>query len=308
MSPARRKRFLRLKNSGKKRRSFRLLFYLALLIALLGFFFLNTRLWKFSEKVGLVINRADGDIAVMSLDRKNKDITTIEIPGATELDVSRQLGRWRAKSIWQLGENEKVGGSLLRETIVKNFHFPILGWADSGASGFADGDLWGIIKAIFVPYKSNLTLADKIRIGLFSLGVTPSERSQILLGEGRFLKKVTLKDGEEGYVVQGKIPKELLVVFSQPQIAQQGLKVNLKDASGQSAVATEVGATIEVLGAKIAAVSRLPIASKDCLVSGRPEDFRRILAAVFDCEIVKTTPSGNFDIEIEIGERFAKRF
>src|SRR3972149_6326651 len=130
MTPARRRKYLRLKKRG--RRSFlKPLIYIGLALILIAFFFFNTKLWKLNQKLGLVINSPDGNVVVMSIDKQNEDITIIEIPATTQLDVARQLGSWRAKSIWTLGENEKLGGALLRETIVKNFHFPVLGWADA---------------------------------------------------------------------------------------------------------------------------------------------------------------------------------
>lgn len=307
MTPARRRKIIGLRKRSKNRNFFKPFFAL-LVLAALGFFAFNTKLWRAERKVGVVINSPVGDIVVVVLDAKNEEMTKIIIPGSTELEVARQLGKWKARSVWKLGENEKLGGKLLRETIIKDFHFPILGFADGGAYGFSQGDALGILKAAILPYKSNLTVADRIRIGLFSLGVKASKRRDIDLTRSSYLKKARLKDGEEGYLISGKIPKELLIVFSEPEIASEGLKVNIKDATGNGFSASEVGETIEVLGAKVTAVTKLPRTDSDCQVAGKVESSAKSVGELFGCKMKSGAPDGNFDIELEIGEAFARRF
>ncbi|MEK7112444.1 MAG: hypothetical protein AAB875_03890, partial [Patescibacteria group bacterium] len=81
--------------------------FILLLMLLLSF---QTKYWYGRFKVSAVYPTGEGDISVSVFDPKNESITSILIPGSTELDAARQLGTWRAKSVWQLGINEDLGG------------------------------------------------------------------------------------------------------------------------------------------------------------------------------------------------------
>ena len=157
------------------------------------------------------------------------------------------------------------------------------------------------------PYDTNLKMGDRLRIGFFILGLPNSKRTDLDLAKSGYLRKVRLTDGEEGYVLAGKIPKDLLIVFSDPEISRLGLKVNIRDAGGNPQVAQEIAEVIEVMGAKVAAVGKEAKASFDCRVRGSnffAKDVSRLLA----CKLEKEAPQGKFDLELEIGEGFAGRF
>ncbi len=307
MTPAqRRKRIRGFKDKSRKKPVFRLLL-LVFLLAFVFYLVLNTKYWNSKEKLSLALVSPEGGVVVTVLDPVSGEITNISIPKNTQVEAARQLGTWKIKSIWALGVNEKLGGSLLKDTILKNFKFPVSVWANRDGAGFASGGTLKIIKAMFFPYDTNLRLGDRLRIGIFSLGVTGFKRTDIDLAKGSYLRGVRLTDGEEGYVLSGKIPKDLLVVFSDPGLARAGLKVSIKDASGDPVVAEEVAEIIEVMGAKVAAVSREPRAPSDCAVRGE-NFFAKDVAKLLACKIEKASPEGSFDLELEIGERFAARF
>ena len=307
MTPAqRRKRIANFKNKGKKLPLVRLI-ALALAAIFLLYLALTTKYWNSKEKLSLVISSPEGGVVVSVLDPQNGEITNISIPKNTQVEASRQLGTWKIKSIWALGVNEKVGGALLKDTVVKNFKFPVSVWANGGALGFASGDTLGILKAMFFPYDTNLRMGDRLRIGIFSLGLSNSKRTDLDLAKSGYLKKAKLTDGEEGYVLSGRLPKDLLVVFSDPEISRLGLKVSIKDASGNPRVAQEIAEVIEVMGAKVAAVSKETKASSDCRIWGS-NFFAKDLTRLLSCKLEKEPPQGKFDLEIEIGEGFAERF
>ena len=305
-SAQRRKRIARFQSKGKKRPVFRLL-VLALVGAFVLYLGLTTKYWNSKEKLSMVIGAPDGGVVVSVLDPQNGEITNIAIPKNTQVESSRELGTWKLRSIWALGVNEKIGGRLLKDTVLKNFKFPVSVWADTRAYGFATGDTLGTLKAMFFPYDTNLKMGDRLRIGIFSLGLGNSKRTDLDLGKSGYLKKTRLTDGEEGYVLSGRIPKDLLIVFSDPEISRLGLKINIKDASGDPSVAQEVAEVIEVIGAKVAAVTKEPKAPSDCRIWGSgffAKDVARLLA----CKLEKEPPEGMFDVELEIGEGFAARF
>src|SRR3990170_2738048 len=268
---------------------------LAVVLIAGAFFFLSfqTRFWDAKSKLTLATNTKEGDIIVSSFDPQTASVTNIFIPASTQVNVSRQLGSWRAKSIWQLGLNEKLSGALLRETVVKNFYLPIVAWGDAPALAFSQGDFLGIARAMVLPFKTNLKVGDKIKLGIFALSVKNPKRTDLDLRQGNYLKKARLTDGEEGYIPTGAGLEKLIIYFAD---------------SGGSRVAQEVGKTIEMIGAKVSSLSKVEQEDTDCQVAGKDKRLVELISAVFSCQKVKGEPSGNFDAQVKLGKGFIGRY
>lgn len=306
MSPALRKRRL-----PKKKKRFGPVRFLALTLVFVAFLFFlafQTRFWDKDSKLTLVINKKDGDVLVAVFNPVVDEVTNITIPKNTQLRVARQLGTWKAGSVWQLGENEGLEGKLLQETITYHLELPVVAWADSPAEGFASGELVALAKAVSLPYKTNLKIGDRLKLALFSFGVKNFKREEINLAETKLLKKTRLIDGGEGFVLVGDLPASILALFSDIKISQKGTSVLIKNATGKKSVAEQVGGIIEVLGAKVAAIKEEENGDFDCLVLGKDQKAVEKLAQVFSCQKEKSLPSGSLDLEIRLGEGFAKRF
>jgi len=255
-----------------------------------------------------VINKESGEVVISVFDPGLEKITNITFPKNTEVDVARQLGRWQLGSVRELGENEDLEGKLLAETMVKHFKLPVAAWADAPALGFAEGDVAGIIKASLLPYKTNLGIGDKLKLGLFSIRIKNLKRENINFAEGNILKKVTLIGGEEGYVLAGRLPNYIVALFSNSNISNGGSVVVILDATGKANVAEEVGEVVEVMGVKLANIKKEEVDDFDCEVKGKNKELLEEITQVFSCKKLKTAPEGNFDLEIKIGSEFARRF
>ncbi|MFZ5932832.1 MAG: hypothetical protein ACOYT7_02025 [Patescibacteria group bacterium] len=306
MSPVQRRS--RLKNLKSPKRGLggpRFLWFLIFLFAVFLLLFLPTRFGG-NLKLSMVVARETGELVVSTFDREGESITNILIPGSTQLDVARQLGSWKARSIYRLGVNEGLGGSLLAETMVKNFSFPVVAWGANEFAGFASGDLASIVKSL-VSNKTNLKIGDKLRLGIFALRIKNPKRMNIDLSQGPYLKRVRLTDGEMGYTVTGVGFEKLFAVFSEPEISAKSLRVEIIDASANPKVAAAVGRTIEVLGAKVASVKKEAAQEVDCTLSGKDEILLKRLSQIYSCE-EKKSPLSNFDLEIRLGKEFARRY
>lgn len=310
MSPAqRRKKRAKQKARRNGRNSYKKLLFI-LLVPLFTFLLItfHTKFWKSSGKTFLAISKENGEVVVSVFDPELEKITNIIIPKNTEVDVARQLGRWKLGSVRELGENEDLEGKLLAETIVKHFKLPVAAWADAPALGFAEGDVLGVVKASLFPYKTNLGIGDKIKLGIFSIRIKNLKRENINFSEGNILKKVTLIGGEEGYVLAGRLPNYIVALFSNLSISSEGSIVVILDATGKANVAEEVGEVIEVMGVKLANIKKEEAADFDCEVKGKEKELLEEIAQVFSCKKLKTAPEGNFDLEIKIGRNFTRRF
>lgn len=311
MPPARvkQRRVLRFRSKyTKKKFNFKGIFFVLFLGLFLVLLFVAITLILNKDKINMAVRGEVGEIYVSSFDLETKKITTFLIPPETELEVSRSLGKWKAKSLWQLSLNEGLGGVLLAETVTRDFHFPVFLWADSLAQGFSDGEVGTPFLSLFAPYKSNLGIMDRLRLFFMALSVKSFDKELIDLTKTSYLRKTKLADGEEGYVVTKNLPQELVYVFAETLINKKETRVEIIDLTGTHGVGEGVGATVEVLGAKILATTKGPADDSDCLVLGKDRVIVAKIAKVFSCEEGKGSAEERFDIQIKIGKKFARRF
>ena len=267
---------------------------------------INTHIWNGKDKVSVVYKEGSGDIGVIVLDPVLSEVTTLTIPGDTQVDVAREYGTFRIKNVWQLGVNEKIGGSLLAETVTQNFLFPVFLWAGK-PSGLDDGDTAKILNFIFFPGTTNISLGDRLQLGLFSMKIQDMGRSRIDLGKSQFLDKKVLEDGEKGYVLVGPISQRLTIYFSDNEVGEANIKVNITDATGTAGVAEKLGEILQVIGGKVVSIDKKSAAEdSDCIITGTNSMAVKKIANLFSCKAENDKTS--FDLDIRIGREFAKRF
>lgn len=303
----RRKAYIERKNKTQKSSFpfFKIIIPAVLVFLILFLFKATTRIWNGHDKVAVVYK--DGEnVAVNVLDPVLGESTTLIIPGDTEVEVARNYGIFRIKNVWQLGVNEKINGDLLAETVTNNFLFPVFLWTSQNP-GLDKGNLKEITKFIFFPGNTNISVSDRIQIGFFALKVKDLDKSEINLGKSLFLDKGILEDGLPGYKITGPISQRLTVYFSDNEIGDSDVKVNITDATGVSGVSDRLGAILQVIGGKVVSLDKKSVSEKsDCTISGQNSKAVNKIARLFSCSIKNTETS--FDVDIKIGEEFAKRF
>ncbi len=308
MKSARRKAFIARKNKKEKKNIPFLRFLIPLAILLLAYLFLkvNTHVWNGRDKVALVYRNASGDVSVSVADPILSEVTTLIIPAETQVDVARNYGTFRIKNVWQLGINEKIGGDLLAETVTRNFLFPVFLWTER-PTGLDSGGTGAILKFIFFPGGTNIAFGDRLRIGLFSLNLQDSDHNVIDLGKSQFLEKKVLDDGEAGYILSGQISQRLTAYFSDNEIGESNIKVNITDATGTPGVSEKLGEILQVVGGKVVSIDKKSTADEtDCVVTGGNTPAVKKIANLFSCKIGSSKSS--FDLDIRVGKAFAKRF
>jgi len=307
--PARRQRFKKYQKTKNRRKiNSKIIFVLALLLTFFVLLFFGFSHFRKESKFTLVSREENGDVLVINVDRNISRITIVRIPGDTEVDVAKELGVWRLKSVWQLGINEKIGGQLLAETVIKNFHFPIYAWTDSLGAGLTSDNLTSILKALIIPYDTNLGFGDKVRLAFFSLGLKNLDRGEVDLSQSSYLRETKLKDGERGFEIFGQIPQKLLPVFADPYIAGKGTKIVIINTSGEEYLSQMLGATLGTLGGKVVATFERNETDINCEISGKDSLIEHKINLFLGCKTTKSEPEGNYDLEILIGREFAKRF
>lgn len=309
MKSARLSRLTRIKRKKHNPKKFNRIFIVIALIIICFYFFIN-RSTHFSgyETLSVVSPTPLGDVLVTTFKKIDGELISIRIPGDTEVDVAHQLGRWRIKSVWQLGVNEGLGGKLLAETVTKNFKFPSMAWTGEQGRGLFEKNLVSKAKMLFQPYDTNLGFGDRVNLLIYSLGVGNLDRKEIDLEKTSYLTKSRLIDGADGFIITGSIPQNLLVVFADYEIARQGIRIILKNSSGISTSSNEIAKVLEVLGGKVVANIEMQPEGKDCDVLAKDNKIAQKISSLFDCNILSANPEGNYDLELRLGKDFIKRF
>jgi hypothetical protein len=306
--PARRKKRRAKKDAALARNLFKYIVIVFFILTPFLYIRLTKELWDGENKLVVVTNNGESGVIVSVLDPVAYEIVNISIPGNTQVDAAGQLGVWKIGSIWELGINEGRSGQLLADTVTKNFKFPVVAWQDKRGLGLTSSSPKKFFEALIYPYKTDIKIGDKVAMGLFSMRVNNPKRVEIELENTRYLRKVDLIDGSQGFEIVGSIPQELLALFANSEISKLGLRVAIKSDARDVAVAKEVGEIVEILGAKVASIVKVDDEVEDCIVRSKDEKNAAKFARVISCNVDKGEFVSGFDLEIALGQRFAERF
>ena len=269
--------------------------------------FMRKSLWDGKSKLNLAV-RVENFLTVLIFDPENSEIVRIIVPGETEINVSRGLGVVPVKNLWILGEKSGIGGKLVSETVTRSLLIPTIYWADKEALGLGEGSKLAVIKTLFSFYKTNLPLADKVKITIFALTVNNSRITDISLQELGYIKKAILKDESEGYLIADKFPNELLAVLGDDEISDGQVRVSIRNSTGNVLIPQDIGKIISVMGGKVSSVESNPLNDSDCLVVGSKKSIVVKIASVFSCDWELRGSESLFDVDMSIGSEFLKRF
>ena len=266
---------------------------LATLVVLFILFFQKSKMEK-----AVVVYPLRDYIEVAVFDFEKGEIISIEIPDTTEVNVARGLGTWKIGKVWQIGQNEKLDGELLRETVVKNFGFPVAFWMDGDLGSWLIDNEVRFSKGMFSA-KTNLNWAQKIRLKQLGFFAKNNEKSSINLANTSYLVRNEFLDGTSGYRITGTVPEKLFVYFGNKKIAQVGT-ILVIDGSGTYGLVESVSKTISFLGNKVTLVQDGQTKPIECEVAGQGAlEIEKLLG----CKVVNSDTQG-FDLVVTLGENF----
>lgn len=292
------------KEAPQKRRGIRF-WILLFLISTLLFFFAPSH-WDGKNSLSLVIAGED-EVRLVIFDPDLSKISILHIPGNTQVTASSQLGTWKLGSIWQLGQQENLKGSLLANTITKSFGVPVDEWAASEAKNLISKNQLNQIKSIFTPFSTSLTIKDKIKLAVFSFQ-NRSNQFDINLENTTLLQKTRLVSGEEGYLIRSEVPPQILHLFADPKIINEAARIGLVNSTGSKQLALEVSKLIDALGSKIYFIEDSESNDFDCKIVSQKKSYTATrLSHLLGCES-SIENTNNLDITISLGEGFARKF
>lgn len=278
-----------LKKPPKKRRKLKKILaglFLFLVFVSVLFYLLSPRKWDGVSKVSIAAQEENGNVNLRVFDPSSSSITTFEIPAETQVKAAKELGTWKLGSITRLGIERRVGVDFLKNTLIKSFGFPIDEETDTR--------------------ESNFSMVDRIRLFLFSLQVSQANKYYIDLTKTRVLTKGRLTDGTEGYKIND-IPTNIKSYFVTDNKSVLNVIIN-NFIMGQGS-AFMVSKMLDTLGVNVASIQdKQPDQGLDCVVVGLSKDVATKISKILGCKYEERKALNNFDIEVNIGQKFSDRF
>lgn len=273
---------------------------------------MNKHFWDGRNKFAFVFPDGNGNVGVTVLDPETDEMTTLVIPGDTEVLLAMNYGTMRIKNVWQLGLNEKLGGQILVKTIAKNFSFPVFLWSDELGRSIGKSNMSNLFKFVFFPKMTNISLGDRVSIALYSLKVKNLDKTEIDLAKSQFVVKRTLTDGKSGFIIPGETSGRLTVYFSdndfiKPALTGKNIKIYIIDSTGRPDISQEVGRIFEVMGGKVVSIDKSQgVRGFGCETSGRDKGLVKKVINLLGCKAVNEET--DFDLEVKLGSEFPKTF
>lgn len=256
-------------------------------------------IWQGEFKLNLVFR--NNEISVLSFDPEEKTIRIINIPDETYLQVPQGFGSWQARSIFDLGESEKVNGAKLLASGISNF----LG---APMDGFIEplNELRQMSTYNLVAYLRNNPLNYLQFLGNSKISLTPTEfiRLAVSIYRIRFdkiievdlkkdglLEETILPDGSTGLIGDPvKIDGFAQNIFLDQKIRKEEKTIAVFNASKKPKVAQKAATMISHLGGNVIFTANIESQIKTNLVLVKDKvnnaTFKR-LSQIFAPECIK---------------------
>lgn len=117
----------------------------------------------------IYVNRTEvGDAEIILIDTKSDVTMKYLISGDVELESADGYGKYKLRNLWLLSEKVEDRGSLIADTIVKNYFLPVYLWKDGSYSNLS---IFQKIKAKFVEKRISLN-SEKLSVSDISKSIS----------------------------------------------------------------------------------------------------------------------------------------
>ena len=250
---------------------------------------------------------------IYSYNPDSNSLLVLSIPKNTQVSSWGGYGDLFVGSLWNLGKQEKKGGVILQKSIQKSLGVPVDAYIDkSGEEVFSEG-AWGFVRALTLSFRTgalgtNLTFFDRVRLVMSVAGVGKTTRVSLDAEKMGIVKKTTLSDGVDAFLVSTSLNNGALSSFRDDLIFKEGKTVRVVNASGKSGLAGSVTRLVGVLGLRVLSVETAQVVNSDrCVVRGvEGSSGTRAVAKMvklYGCKYQNSEVSGA-DLEIVIGNKF----
>lgn len=295
-----------------------------LLVGFLGwkiFRAVSGAVWDGSSRVNLVL--ITDPIGVVSFDPQEKTLTLVLIPSQTYVEVPHGFSFYRFGAVYDLGELDKRGGTLLMETAQEFLGAPMGGYIKVQST--KDEDIKNTVRqtlgmASVVPVlrgnpavKTNLTAYDLFRLWWSTRQVRSDKIKALNLDDLGVLENIGLPDGTaikqaDPTALDGKVGK----FFAEDKILEENLKIEVLNSTQQVGIGNRVARLIQNMGGEVVNVGSIEAEISQCQIkfnSKVSNDFTLTrLARIFNCQKSETKDRENrSDLTVILGREYAEK-
>ncbi|MFH0863923.1 MAG: LytR C-terminal domain-containing protein [Candidatus Gottesmanbacteria bacterium] len=289
----------------------------------------NSQLLK-DSRVTIVL--ATQPIMVVSLTPQG-EMTILSIPKNTYLETIHGFGSYRVGAVWSLGKQEKLGGTLLADTIQEYLAVPIDGWI-----GPSSGDqTWNIgmtkqevislknsltswnmffnFKNLLAQYKNidtNLNILDITRLWYSIKNIRFDKINYINLGESSSLKPFNFIDGSQGLNSDiNLIDITIKDLFKDKKIIDDKLVIEVVNSSSKNGMANRISRLITNMGGTVISISNNAEEQNNCSINGNDNILvsytSQRLLQIYGCQKGKAIDNLRVDLQLVIGNNYWKK-
>lgn len=281
------------RNPKKKNFPFFGLFLFVLLVFLLTGLFLSLKKspFYFLRRVNFVLVTGEKEVAVFSF--QDDEGLVLDLPGRSRVEVTRGFGVYELGKVYSLGELERKGGKLLKETVQENFSIPVFGYFyDSAPLDYYSLNSKKFFSRIFWQ-----SLRGKIKTDLNWYDLI------LLHFRTNKLKTINVKAGDF---------KNAEDLFKDKALREESCSIEILNSTDHDGLAQQAAKLPERAGARIIRTADAQEEQKDCLLF-MPKNMAKKytehwLGLVFGCRVEEfREEGGRADFTLVVGENYWKK-
>lgn len=263
--------------------------------------------WSNDGYLSVAVVGDSPDVTVIIANPEDDHLVTIIIPGNTEVDSARNFGILPLKNIWRLSQEQGTSGELLPETITRYFYFPTTSYLRIRGSIDSTHKLSGLHR-MFLDVETNLSFADRVSLALFIFRVRNIDNVQYDLSKSRMLSSSVLSDGSEGFIYNRNPSGNITTYFHDQSLRRNSPKIKIVNRTGNRLLVEQIGKVFESLGVKVSFFENKEVSDNDCTLIYKNFDSVSKLNELFDCELEEASFEEGYDVTMDIGVLFSKRY
>ncbi len=323
--------------AARQKKKFALVLRLAMVALLLvflslaGLFFARElRSAKLPQNLRASLVLRTSPVMVVSFDPQG-ELTILSIPEKTYVEVPHGFGSYRLGATWDLGEQEKMGGELLAETVQELLGVPIDGWV-----GMKNGQLsmtggkeeilqkknsltsWGIflkpqeIVGTLRNLQTNLTIFDLAKVWFWAKNTRFDKIHFLNMDETPALSLLVLADGSQAKTAdQTLLDTATKGLFEDTKVVNEQILIEVLNGGEKPGLAAKVARFITNLGGKVVNISNSSEEINQCRLKGeakvRESSTAWQLKRIFNCQVLADKPDSRADLQIIIGDEYWKK-
>lgn len=292
--------------------------FLFLVGGALKFFKANRFCWNGQDDINFVI--AAEDVFLVSVEPTEKRLVVLRIPAQLVIEASRGYGEYRIGAIYELGELEKKGGELLRESVQEYFGVPVERYLKIPNTQYAIPNTRnGLLKILNSLILKREGATDFSPVELFRLWWTirkvPSDRLISLdLSKFNLVEEKSLADGSKVLTLERGASDNLAAkYFTQKKIREENLAIKVVNATSHAGLANQAARIINNMGGRVVSVETKETEGEKCQVmAGEKKRKSRTvesLLGIFNCDFTAADLSGQpAEVVLEVGEEYWERW